>query len=64
MWSACLKVCFRFCCRADLSAAGLDRSCGLMVNYKYVLSDVSVNNKAYLVDHTIAASDSLKQLLH
>jgi malonyl-CoA decarboxylase len=50
-------------CRADLSAAGLERSCGLMVNYKYVLADVSANNRAYLVDQEIAAAEALKQLV-
>ncbi|KAF6256303.1 hypothetical protein COO60DRAFT_1627215 [Scenedesmus sp. NREL 46B-D3] len=49
--------------RADLSAAGLERSCGLMVNYKYVLADVSANNRAYLVDHKIAAAEEVQQLL-
>jgi malonyl-CoA decarboxylase len=52
-----------FVCRADLSAAGLQRSCGLMVNYKYVLADVSANNRAYLVDQQIAAAEELKRLL-
>jgi hypothetical protein len=34
------------------------------VNYKYVLADVATNNQAYIVDHVIAASDSVKNLLH
>lgn len=50
-------------CRADLSAAGLERSCGLMVNYKYVLADVTANNRAYLVDQRIAAAVELRRLL-
>ncbi|WIA15337.1 hypothetical protein OEZ85_002002 [Tetradesmus obliquus] len=49
--------------RADLSAAGLERSCGLMVNYKYVLADVTANNRAYLVDQRIAAAAELRRLL-
>ncbi|WIA35540.1 hypothetical protein OEZ86_003965 [Tetradesmus obliquus] len=49
--------------RADLSAAGLERSCGLMVNYKYVLADVTANNRAYLVDQHIAAAAELRRLL-
>ncbi|KAK9816452.1 hypothetical protein WJX72_000493 [[Myrmecia] bisecta] len=49
--------------RADLSAQGLRRSWGIMVNYKYLLEDVQSNNRAYLVDNVIHASDAVKALL-
>lgn len=35
----------------------------MMVNYKYVLADVSANNRAYLVDHVIQATGDVQQLL-
>ncbi|KAJ1646498.1 hypothetical protein IWQ61_010192 [Dispira simplex] len=38
----------------DLSAKGLDQSCGMMVNYNYILKDVERNNYCYTCDGTIA----------
>ena len=50
-------------CRADMSAAGLSNSCGLMVNYLYDMSRVTHNNQQYLVEHTINAAEAMTQLL-
>lgn len=49
--------------RADMSVAGLQRSCGLMVNYRYVLAEAEANSRAYLSDHVIAASEAVTALL-
>lgn len=56
--------CVAFPCRADTSTQGLTNSCGLMVNYQYDLAQVAANNQAYLMEHTIAASEAVQQLLH
>lgn len=50
-------------CRADVSSQGLSNSCGLMVNYLYDLDQVVANNQRYLLEHHIAASDTVRQLL-
>lgn len=50
-------------CRADLSPQGLSNSCGLMVNYLYNMDQVVANNQRYLLEHTIAASPAVQQLL-
>jgi hypothetical protein len=49
--------------RADLSAQGLSNSCGLMVNYLYDMDHVVANNQRYLLEHNIAASQAVKELL-
>jgi malonyl-CoA decarboxylase len=50
-------------CRADLSQQGLTNSCGLMVNYLYNMEEVVSNNQQYLLEHSIAASPAVQQLL-
>src|SRR6266513_327437 len=40
----------------DISAAGMRRSAGLMVNYVYRLDDVESNHEAYAREHRIIAS--------
>lgn len=46
-----------------MSAQGLSNSCGLMVNYLYDLAQVVPNNQRYLLEHHVAASDAVQQLL-
>ncbi|KAK9822047.1 hypothetical protein WJX74_003129 [Apatococcus lobatus] len=53
---------WRLCPMADPSPSGMQRSFGVMVNYKYVLEDVAANNHAYIVDGTISVSAAVKQL--
>ena len=48
---------------ADTSDRGLRQSCGIMVNYKYILHDVDRNNQEYLVNGTIASSPQFLKLL-
>jgi malonyl-CoA decarboxylase len=56
-------VLWRLNWRADLSPAGLNRSHGLMVNYKYELDEVHGNNRAYVVDQRVCASQLVLELL-
>lgn len=53
---------WRLCPMADPSPSGMQRSFGVMVNYKYVLEDVAAHNHSYIVDGTISASPAVKQL--
>ncbi len=53
---------WQLCSMADPSPCGMARSFGVMVNYKYVLSEVAANNHAYVVDGIIPASSQIKQL--
>lgn len=46
----------------DTSAAGLQRSAGLMVNYVYRLPDVERNHELYMNEYKIAASRSIELL--
>jgi malonyl-CoA decarboxylase len=46
----------------DASAQGLKRSAGLMVNYRYLLSDMEKNHEAYMKDGRIAMSSEVKTL--
>eukprot|EP00877_Chromochloris_zofingiensis_P006745 jgi/Chrzof1/2323/Cz11g10290.t1 len=48
--------------RADMSAPGIERSFGIMVNYKYIVQDVNSNNRAYLVEHKVAASPEIQAM--
>ena len=48
---------------ADVSRITLQFSYGLMCNYRYTLSELNVNGDGYRVTGTIAASDSVQQLL-
>jgi malonyl-CoA decarboxylase len=56
-------VLWRINWRADLSPVGLQRSHGLMVNYKYELEEVHGNNRAYVVDQRVCASQQVMELL-
>ncbi len=53
---------WRLCPLADPSPSGMQRSFGIMVNYRYVLQDVAANNHSYIVDGIISASDAVKEL--
>lgn len=46
----------------DTSAAGLQRSAGLMVNYVYRLPDVERNHELYMNEYKIAVSRSIEAL--
>jgi len=46
----------------DTSAAGMDRSAGLMVNYVYKLGEVEKNHEAYAREHQVIASGRLISL--
>lgn len=46
----------------DTSAAGLERSAGLMVNYIYRLADVERNHELYMKQYKIAASHQIASL--
>lgn len=45
---------------ADVSEKGLREAHGLMVNYRYELSDIEKNHEAYAQDGTVAASRSVR----
>jgi malonyl-CoA decarboxylase len=48
---------------ADLSAKGMQQSCGAMVNYLYDPARVEQNHEAFATHHTIAAARGVKALL-
>jgi malonyl-CoA decarboxylase len=48
---------------ADTSERGLSEAHGLMVNYRYDLSEIERNHEAYACDGVIAASRSVRSLL-
>jgi malonyl-CoA decarboxylase len=47
---------------ADVSAPGMQRSAGLMVNYVYRLGDVEKNHETFVHDRDVVASHELKKL--
>ena len=47
---------------ADPSAAGWQRSAGMMVNYVYRLDDVERNHEAYATDHKVVATRAIEKL--
>ena len=47
----------------DTSAQGLNRSAGLMVNYRYVLGDMEKHHEAYMKDGRIAMSAEVRALV-
>uniref|UniRef100_T1E1M5 Putative malonyl-CoA decarboxylase n=1 Tax=Cupiennius salei TaxID=6928 RepID=T1E1M5_CUPSA len=48
---------------ADTSPRGLDNSCGMMVNYRYYISETEENSRNYMENYFITASDAVKTLL-
>ena len=46
----------------DISATGMARSAGLMVNYVYWLNEVERNHERYFREHMIAASSAVEKL--
>jgi malonyl-CoA decarboxylase len=48
---------------ADTSEAGLANGLGLMVNYRYELSDVDKNHEAYTAEGKITATSAVRKLL-
>jgi len=49
--------------RGDLSGRGLKQSLGIMINYRYTLSDVEANHEAYTSNGKRKASSALRSLL-
>ncbi|HSR71809.1 MAG TPA: malonyl-CoA decarboxylase [Kiloniellales bacterium] len=47
----------------DTSAQGLQRSAGLMVNYRYILEDIEKNHEAYMRDGKVAMSSEVRSLV-
>ena len=48
---------------ADTSARGLQQSAGMMVNYRYRLSDVEKNHEAYTGDGKVTAASGVRKLV-
>ena len=48
---------------ADSSQLGMNRSYGIMVNYKYHLPDIATNANNYIVNGQLPLSSSVQQLL-
>jgi malonyl-CoA decarboxylase len=46
----------------DTSPAGIQRACGLMVNYIYRLSEVERNHESYIKEHKVVASRTIESL--
>ena len=44
----------------DVSAKGVARSCGLMVNYLYRLEDIEANHEAYRGERRVATSSAIR----
>ncbi|MCS6765843.1 MAG: malonyl-CoA decarboxylase [Candidatus Protistobacter heckmanni] len=47
---------------SDTSPAGMQRSCGLMVNYIYKLADIERNHEAYTKEHRIIAASRIEDM--
>ena len=48
---------------ADSSQLGMNRSYGIMVNYKYLLPDIATNANDYIINGHLPLSSSVQQLL-
>ena len=48
---------------ADSSQLGMNRSYGIMVNYKYHLPDIATNANDYIINGHLPLSSSVQQLL-
>ena len=48
---------------ADSSQLGMNRSYGIMVNYKYHLPDIAANANDYIINGRLSLSSSVQQLL-
>ncbi|XP_062403603.1 malonyl-CoA decarboxylase, mitochondrial [Sardina pilchardus] len=49
--------------QADTSPRGVANSCGIMVNYRYFLSETAANSATYLQSKTVSASDQVLALV-
>lgn len=47
----------------DVSVNGMAQSCGLMVNYRYVVDEIEANHEAYMKDGAIALGQDMRGLL-
>jgi malonyl-CoA decarboxylase len=47
----------------DLSDNGMAQSCGLMVNYRYVVDEIEANHEAYMKDGHISLGQEMRGLL-
>lgn len=48
---------------ADLSPKGLAESCGMMVNYRYLLDSIEANHRAFVATGQVVTSKAVGQLL-
>ena len=46
----------------DISAVGMQRSAGIMVNYFYRLADLEKNHESYTRDYQIVAASEIESL--
>lgn len=54
---------WRFNWMADCSLPGLQKSCGIMVNYRYYLEDMANNSANYISNYTVSMSREVSALL-
>jgi malonyl-CoA decarboxylase len=47
----------------DLSDNGMAQSCGLMVNYRYVVDEIEANHEAYMQNGAVALGQEMRSLL-
>jgi malonyl-CoA decarboxylase len=47
----------------DVSSNGMAQSCGLMVNYRYVVDEIEANHEAYMKDGHIALGQEMRGLV-
>ena len=52
-----------FVLRADTSDRGMGQSFGIMVNYRYEMDQVHTRNQDYVLNHIIATSSEVKEML-
>ncbi|KFZ51727.1 hypothetical protein N338_10605 [Podiceps cristatus] len=57
------SVMWRINWMADTSPRGIAASCGMMVNYRYLLEDTASNSAAYLGTKQIKASEQVLSLV-
>ena len=48
----------------DTSGKGFAQSCGMLVNYRYVLQEVEANHEAYINAHSVVTSNGFRKLLN
>lgn len=56
-------VAWRLNWMADPSVSGLQKSCGIMINYRYYLEDMANNSVNYISNYTVPKSKEVSALL-